>query len=471
MAWASGDTVTSTKLNHAGMAGPVFNIKDPVYGAVGDNSNDDTSALTGAINAALIGSTVSGGIVYLPQGVYTITESLDIPEGVTLVGDGPLSSIISWAGSLSSTPETAPITSNLTGQWTWATAAGMENLTINASGASYGVTLRGWNEFCHLRNVQIRSAKSICLVVESVETGSSISRPTHQAHFAGLQILPVGGATGMELNGVRRCTFTNITVDQTGGGSTPITDGIVLARDVNQNVFMNMHLEDCTRGFDIGRDAANINNTFVNLNFDVSQSGVSPASSTNSGDSGTMAIRIQPDGMDEYTVLSLRDSYGYDYILNDPTSAQSVRGQGSGAGATNPGSVIRNLSTSLEFKQGDVRLPNNSAYRIKTVGNANASAVLLDTSDNLILGDSTQVDDIRFNVGGLASAAHFRETTGILDMSASTVRLAESGAGGGLAGDATGTAGDIAWGSSSGNTWLYVCTSADSWHRTELNPF
>ncbi len=52
-----------------------------------------------------------------------------------------------------------------------------------------------------------------------------------------------------------------------------------------------------------------------------------------------------------------------------------------------------------------------------------------------------------------------------------TIRIAEAPTGGGLAGDAAGTAGDIAWGSSSGVSFLYVCTSANSWMRATLNPF
>lgn len=61
--------------------------------------------------------------------------------------------------------------------------------------------------------------------------------------------------------------------------------------------------------------------------------------------------------------------------------------------------------------------------------------------------------------------------TGQIITSASTIRLAEAATGGGLAGTAAGTAGDIAWGSSSGVSYLYVCVSTNSWMRATLNPF
>ena len=57
-------------------------VKD--YGALGDNTTDDTQAFVDAISAAAI----SGRKVLVPVGNYRITSSLTIPDGVTLVGEG-----------------------------------------------------------------------------------------------------------------------------------------------------------------------------------------------------------------------------------------------------------------------------------------------------------------------------------------------------------------------------------------------
>jgi Pectate lyase superfamily protein len=53
----------------------VYNVKD--YGAVGNGTTDDTTAIQSAINAV----SNSGGVVYLPRGTYKITDTL-------LIGDG-----------------------------------------------------------------------------------------------------------------------------------------------------------------------------------------------------------------------------------------------------------------------------------------------------------------------------------------------------------------------------------------------
>ncbi|MGV9278046.1 glycosyl hydrolase family 28-related protein [Streptomyces griseosporeus] len=51
------------------------------YGAVGNGIADDTTAIQAAINAC-----PPGGIVYFPRGVYKTTATLDLKNGVTLLG-------------------------------------------------------------------------------------------------------------------------------------------------------------------------------------------------------------------------------------------------------------------------------------------------------------------------------------------------------------------------------------------------
>ena len=59
-----------------------FNVKS--FGATGNGSTDDTTAIQAAINAAQ----VLGGAVYIPAGQYKITSRLNITSHILMYGDG-----------------------------------------------------------------------------------------------------------------------------------------------------------------------------------------------------------------------------------------------------------------------------------------------------------------------------------------------------------------------------------------------
>lgn len=69
-------------------------VKD--FGAVGDGSNNDTTAIQAAITAV---SGAGGGVVYFPPGTYLINAALTMgTSGVSLIGAGPSTSIIKNSG-------------------------------------------------------------------------------------------------------------------------------------------------------------------------------------------------------------------------------------------------------------------------------------------------------------------------------------------------------------------------------------
>lgn len=67
-----------------------FDVKKD-FGAVGDAAFNDTAAIIAALNAA---QKAGGGTVYFPNGYYRITDTLYVPENVSLIGAGTYQSCI-----------------------------------------------------------------------------------------------------------------------------------------------------------------------------------------------------------------------------------------------------------------------------------------------------------------------------------------------------------------------------------------
>lgn len=79
-----------TKVTFSMIEGAVFNVFD--YGAAGDNSNDDTSAIQAALDAI---DDNGGGALYFPKGQYKTTATLTYPNSkLKIFGDGPTTSVI-----------------------------------------------------------------------------------------------------------------------------------------------------------------------------------------------------------------------------------------------------------------------------------------------------------------------------------------------------------------------------------------
>ena len=70
----------------------IFNVQD--FGAYGDGANDDTQAIQDAMDAA-----VNGGVVYFPAADYLVSQTLQIPTGVTVAGSNMYTTKIIFSGT------------------------------------------------------------------------------------------------------------------------------------------------------------------------------------------------------------------------------------------------------------------------------------------------------------------------------------------------------------------------------------
>lgn len=121
-------------------AGGVFNVKD--FGALGDNSNDDTTAIQTAVNSA---SAVTSGTVFFPPGNYVVTSTITVPNGVRLLGSGVDGTLLNGGAS---NHLTLDFTGN--GRMEWLFVAGYLN-----SGASTATVRTATNTVCTFRDCYI----------------------------------------------------------------------------------------------------------------------------------------------------------------------------------------------------------------------------------------------------------------------------------------------------------------------------
>lgn len=79
-----GGSAVTIQAALASIYGIFINVKDPTYGAKGDGTTDDTTAVQAAITAAA----TPKSIVFFPAGTYRTTSKLTVPADVSLWGTG-----------------------------------------------------------------------------------------------------------------------------------------------------------------------------------------------------------------------------------------------------------------------------------------------------------------------------------------------------------------------------------------------
>lgn len=303
----------------------IINVKDPVYGAVGDGATDDTAAIQAAITAAYATNSSlddpwgRGARVYLPSGIFGVSADIDIPPQVIVEGAGVRTTVIRW---ISGTVTNAVVTSNLSDQHGFVHGAGCTNLTIDANGQAVGFKVRGWNEGCIMDNLMVREytdATDGGVQLLSASAGST-THTTQNLYVNRLWMFGKTGCRNLLLDGCNRVTFDNLTISLVGGEAGPMLTGVELRQVVRQSVFVNPNVEDCTRAYDLGTSGAISANLFVNPLMDVPV-GAAPADTTIGSVTATMGFVVRAAaGTTSATwgsIIGIRDGYGYEYTLFD----------------------------------------------------------------------------------------------------------------------------------------------------------
>lgn len=239
----------------------VVNVKD--FGAIGNNTADDTAAIQAAITAVA----AIGGTVFFPVGTYKITDTITVNTGVYTT-----SIVLKGAGSKSIISQTGTNKDALKFSSTQVLSdSGIEDLQVTCSATAGHCILIGYgcrtSRFNNLVLTALNTAKS-CIYGDFSSTGDGV----YDTKFSGgvYSLNSVGAAAnGVKLisagTTINENIFENLRVYYSG--TQPFfsitTNG--LAQYLTNNRFTNINFEVCAGG---GIYLANARgNTLSNLSF------------------------------------------------------------------------------------------------------------------------------------------------------------------------------------------------------------
>lgn len=217
--YATTGTFTNTQTFNAGMlrdkGSAIYDVK--AYGAVGDGTTNDITAIQNAVNAA---NTAGGGHVYFPPGTYKINSSIEAKSNVTLFSYNSSASVLTTTmaegqhvGLINVTNVNNVVIDNLGanitgGGATFVTSYGHDGLKIR----NCAVTVSSWGNFGGIINfdgnvggISVASMKNT-----TIENNSFHDIVNSTVDKRIIHLYPRAGHT-VENTLIRGNTFRNIT--------------------------------------------------------------------------------------------------------------------------------------------------------------------------------------------------------------------------------------------------------------------
>lgn len=201
-----------------------YNVRSAVYGAKGDGSADDTTAIQAALTAA---SGAGGGTVFVPEGTYLVSTMLKAGSGTAIIGAGlGVTTIKMKSGSWSAVTQNG---SNGGISCLQAGSSSTSNITVRGvtfDGNQTGVTaIPSWSDASECSPLALRGVASV--IVDACQVINSIGYSLY-----------LYGCTDFT---VSNCRVTSGTVSSAQGWGTPAgQDGIHVSAsqygDVTNNI-------------------------------------------------------------------------------------------------------------------------------------------------------------------------------------------------------------------------------------------
>ncbi len=210
------------------------------YGADPAGSIDSTSAIQAALlsfGTATGWTQGKGGVVYLPAGRYTVSNTLILPPGVALTGDGPWSTIIIMSDS---------VAADIIQTETYQSAAQATILAATAPSAGLAAANLVNAFFCRIENLGLHGnafyttvagySHGISMVTSPLTSAAPGDPQFDPSHHVGNVYIEACTGDGIFQNGRSANTFSNIwSLSNNGNGITPSFDSLFTNCNVGFN--------------------------------------------------------------------------------------------------------------------------------------------------------------------------------------------------------------------------------------------
>jgi hypothetical protein len=229
-----------------------YNVKD--YGALGDGSTDDTTAIAAAITAA---NAAGGGRVKFPAGTYITTTQTIYPK-VHYVGDGPDATIIKLKASANadlfsgSTGSINLSAANKTGADGTLYGFSFRDLTLDGNntnqsgGPSYPLRFYGFHY--RMQNVDIRNGYSGVVLADWNGPDNQPSGVSIESQWVNVKIYTTLGGPLIQFGGPHDSVFTNCHIfdgkNSAYDSTANLTPGFHLGPNAAGCLFTNCHSWD-----------------------------------------------------------------------------------------------------------------------------------------------------------------------------------------------------------------------------------
>jgi hypothetical protein len=266
-----------------------MNVKDPMFGAVGNGIADDTSAINSALSYV---NGLGGGSIFFPAGEYKITSVLTLYSNISIYGEGISASIIvpstvnMTALSLVYTTQTSAnlfirdisiscVVAGVTGiQFTLAQKTAMVNMDFNGCLTNFVID-RG--RIHTIQNITSSGTSTLkagnCFIISSVDDDYVFSVKMSNYFILNVGNGVNGAPAAIYLRRVIASDFNNIEANDLATPNNLGLPAIVMENDCQGNRITNSILGRPSYGILLqqGAGSANVPTFNVISNFDVDQ--------------------------------------------------------------------------------------------------------------------------------------------------------------------------------------------------------